>query len=81
MNISSHDILKTFLHQCFILIKIVSPSEDIMVLDFLSADANMCLHKARMRISAVRHILHHPYRMRICCKNTSGALSTKKSTN
>ena len=48
---------------------------------FLSADANMCLHKVRMRITAARHIFHHPLRMRICCKNTSGTLSTKKSTN
>ena len=37
----------------------VSPSEGITVLNFLSADANMCLHKVRMRITAVRHICHH----------------------
>ena len=72
INISSLDILKTLLHKCR-----VSPSEGITVLNFLSADANMCLHKVRMRITAVRHIFHHPWRMRICCKNTSGTLSTK----
>ena len=76
INISSLDILKTLLHKCR-----VSPSEGIPVLNFLSADANMCLHKVRMRITAVRHIFHRPWRMRICCKNTSGTLSTKKSTN
>ena len=45
--------------------------------NFISADANMCLHKVRMRNTAVRHIFHHSLRMRIYCKNTSGALSTK----
>ena len=50
INISSLDILKTLLHKCR-----VSPSEGITVLNFLSADANMCLHKVRMRITAVRH--------------------------
>ena len=76
INISSLDILETLLHKCR-----VSSSEGITVLNFLSADANMCLHKVRMRITAVRHIFHHPWRMRICCKNTSGTLSTKKLTN
>ena len=76
INISSLDILKTLLHKCR-----VSPSEGITVLNFLSADANMCLHKVRMRITAVRHSFHHPWRMRTCCKNTSGTLSTKKLTN
>ena len=42
--------------------KIVSPSEEITVLNFLSADANMCLHKVRMRITTVRHIFHHSWR-------------------
>ena len=76
INISSLDILKTLLHR----ISVDPDQEGITVLNFLSADANMCLHKVCMRITAVRHIFHHSWRMHICCKNTSGALSTKKST-
>ena len=44
-----------------------STREEVTVLKFISADANICVHKVRMRITTVRHIFHHSWRTRICC--------------
>ena len=42
INVTPLYVLKTLLHQCRILIKIVPPSEGIMVLNFLSEDVCAC---------------------------------------